>query len=94
MVSVVSAPPLSGHSPASRDISRKGQVLPEYQKLECSRGVEAKSFKFLRKRPRAHAGGTHALLAEESLKNDGGEGTGEEKEKREKKKCEERVLSS
>lgn len=41
--------------------------------------MEAKSFKFLRKRPRAHAGKTRALPAEESLKNDW-------EQKREKKK--------
>lgn len=44
----------------------------------------AESFKFLRKRPRAHAGKTQALLAEKSLKNDWGGGK-REREREEKK---------
>lgn len=61
-------------SPASRDITRKGKVLPEHQKFAYSLGVAAKSFKFLRKRPHARACGqnSYALPAEKSLKNDGG----------------------
>lgn len=78
-VSSIVSMPLSGHSLASRDISRKAKFCWNHQKFVCSPGMEAKSFKFLRKRPRAHAGKTRALPAEESLKNDWGQ-------KREKRK--------
>lgn len=50
----------------------------------------AKSFKFLRKRPRAHAGKTRALPAEESLKNDWG---AKERKEKKKKNARKRVLS-
>lgn len=48
----------------------QGKVLLEHQKFAYSPGIGAESFKFLRKRPRAHAGKTQAIPAEESLKND------------------------
>lgn len=65
-------PPLSEYPPTSREISAGRSSLPEHQKFACSPGSGAKSFKFLRKRPRAHAGETRAFPAEESLKNDDG----------------------